>query len=102
MSAIDYSERRLGARIPFAARMMVVRGDSAWFADLQDLSEGGCGIARPAGCTLAEEDVLRLFFYHGDGNPAVIVPARVARVAATQIGIEYQEPQSIPPGQVLR
>ncbi|MFD0738089.1 PilZ domain-containing protein [Lysobacter koreensis] len=102
LSAIDEAERRLGERLPFAARVMVVRGESAWFAELLDVSEGGCGIAFPAACTLAEEDVVRLFFYRDDDQPAVVVPARVARLTAIRIGIEYQEPQSIPPGPVPR
>lgn len=98
MSASEDSERRIGGRMPFAARVMVVSGGSAWFAELLDLSGGGCGIARPADFTLAEEDVVRLFFYRENDSPAVIVAARIARVTATQIGIEYQEEQSVPPG----
>jgi hypothetical protein len=77
---------------------MVVRGESAWFVELHDLSPGGCGIFRPDDCTLEEEQIVRLFFYYQDNAPAVIVPARVARVTETQIGIEYHEPQAIPPG----
>lgn len=97
MSTIDDSDRRIGGRTTFDARMMVVHGGTAWFAELLDLSEGGCSIARPVECTLAEEDVVRLFFYRGDDNHAIIVAARIARMTTTQIGIEYQESQSIPP-----
>ena len=98
MNSTDEPERRIGGRLPVADRVMVVRGESAWFAELLDLSEGGCGIAPPTGCTLEEEEVVRLFFYRDDDSPPVIVPARIARVAASLIGIEYQEPQSVPPG----
>ena len=94
--ALDDAERRWGERRPYAARVMVVRGDSAWYTQLQDFSEGGCGLFRPADCTLEPDDVVRLFFY-SDTQAVVIVTARVARVTETRLGIEYHEPQSIPP-----
>ena len=93
---IDDAERRWGERLPYAARVMVVRGDSAWYTQLQDFSEGGCGLFRPADCTLEPDDVVRLFFY-SDTHPVVIVTARVARITETRLGIEYHEPQSVPP-----
>lgn len=89
--------RRSADRVPFAARVVVVRGDCAWFVDLLDLSPGGCGVFRPERCGLEEEQVVRLFFHERDNSPAVCVPARVARVGATRIGLEYHEPQAIPP-----
>lgn len=91
------TERRDSDRVPYAARVMIVRGESAWFAQLVDLSEGGCGVFRPEGCTLQEDDVIRLFFHQEDATTAVIVPARVARVDERRIGMEYHEPQTIPP-----
>jgi hypothetical protein len=94
--------QRFQNRVPFAARLMVLQGNSAWFVQLHDLSEGGCGVFRPQHCTLEEEQVVRLFFHYEDGAPAVVVPARVARVTATQIGIEYHEPQAIPPAPPAR
>ena len=90
-------DRRFAERVPFAARVMVVRGESAWFAQLLDMSEGGCGIFRPEGFDLIEDDVVRLFFYPEDEGLAVIVPARIARVTRSQIGIEYHDQQEIPP-----
>jgi hypothetical protein len=98
MNSSDDFERRIGGRLPIADRVMVVRGESAWFAELLDMSEGGCGIAPPTSITLEEEEVVRLFFYQHDDSPVVIVPARIARITASLIGIEYQEPQSVPPG----
>ena len=88
--------QRWADRKPGAGRVMVVRGESAWYVELLDCSEGGCGVVRPADCTLELDDVVRLFFY-SDTHPAVIVTARVARLTETQLGIEYHEPQSIPP-----
>ncbi|GAB3367652.1 MULTISPECIES: PilZ domain-containing protein [Lysobacteraceae] len=97
MNAIAPSERRDGDRVPYASRVMIVRGESAWFAQLLDLSEGGCGVFRPDGCELREDEVVRLFFYQDTETSAVIVPARVARIDGVRIGIEYHEPQAIPP-----
>ena len=97
MDAELSTERREGTRVPFASRVMIVRGEAAWFAQLLDLSAGGCGVFRPDGCVLHEDEIVRLFFYRDDEAPAVIVPARVARVGETQIGLEYHEPQSVPP-----
>ncbi len=94
--ALD-DERRIGDRTPFHDRVMVVRGEQAWFAELLDLSEGGCSVAVPPGSVLEEEQVVRLFFYEAEDKPAVIVAARVARVTDSRVGIEYQEPQSVPP-----
>ena len=96
MDAIEASERRLTDRVPFAARVMIVHTKSAWFAELLDLSEGGCAAFRPMGCELDEEALVRLFFYDGDG-PAVVVAARVARLDDASIGFEYHEPQTVPP-----
>ena len=96
MDAIEASERRLADRVPFAARVMIVHATSAWFAELLDLSEGGCAVFRPTGCELDEEALVRLFFHDGDG-PAVVVAARVARTDGTRIGFEYHEPQTVPP-----
>ncbi|MBB1059352.1 PilZ domain-containing protein [Marilutibacter spongiae] len=90
-------ERRIGDRTPFHDRVMVVRAEQAWYAELMDLSEGGCGIAVPPDSALEEEQVVRLFFYEAEDKPAVIVPARVARVTDARIGFEYHEPQSVPP-----
>lgn len=91
------AERREGIRLPYASRVMIVRGEQAWFAQVLDLSEGGCGAFRPDGCRLQEEEVVRLFFYPDDETNAVVVPARVARADDAHIGIEFHEPQSIPP-----
>ncbi len=97
MTITDPSAPRAAERVPFAARLMVVRGSAAWFVDLLDLSEGGCGVFRPDGCTLEEEHVVHLFFYMQDNAPAVMVPARVARVTDRQIGFEYHDLQAVPP-----
>ena len=96
MTATDAAERRLADRVPFATRVMIVHTKSAWFAELLDLSEGGCAAFRPAGCELEAEALVRLFFYEGEG-PAVVVAARVARIDDARIGFEYHEPQSVPP-----
>ena len=97
MATANTTPARDAERVPFAARLLVVRGEQAWFANLHDLSVGGCGIFRPPGCDLREEEVVRLFF-HQDGDPvAVIVPGRVARVTEGHVGIEYHEAQAIPP-----
>ena len=96
MDATATGERRLADRVPFAARVMIVHTKSAWFAELIDLSGGGCAVFRPAGCELDEESLVRLFFYDGDG-PAVVVPARVARLEGARIGFEYHDPQTVPP-----
>lgn len=91
------SERREAERVPFASRVMIVRGNAAWFAQLLDLSAGGCGVFRPADCDLAEDELVRLFFHHDDGAVSVNIPARIARADDARIGIEYHEPQAIPP-----
>lgn len=95
--AIARPERREGDRVPYASRVMIVRGECAWFARLLDLSEGGCGVFRPEDCALAADEIVRLFFCQDADTAAVIVAARVARVTDGRIGIEYHEPQAIPP-----
>lgn len=97
MDAVASAERRDEDRVPFASRVMIVRGEAAWFAQLLDLSASGCGVFRPDGCVLHEDEIVRLFFYQDGETTAAIVPARVARVSDTRIGIEYHEPQSVPP-----
>lgn len=97
-----HSDRRDTDRVPYASRVMIVHGNTAWFAQLLDLSVGGCGVFRPSDCDLAEDQLVRLFFHegdfqHDDGTASVNIPARIARVEANRIGIEYHEPQSIPP-----
>lgn len=89
-------DRRTGDRVPFAIQVMIVHGDLAWAADVLDLSEGGCGVFRPAGCLLHEGNVAQLLFFHGTG-PAVPVSARIARVTERHLGFEYHELQTIPP-----
>ena len=90
------NDRRTGDRVPFAIQVMIVHGDLAWAADVLDLSEGGCGVFRPAGCLLHEGNVAQLLFFHGTG-PAVPVSARIARVTERHLGFEYHELQTIPP-----
>ena len=97
MDAVLATERREDDRVPFASRVMIVRGESAWFAQVLDISTSGCGVFRPDGCVLLEDEIVRLFFYRDGGTAAAIVPARVARVCDTRIGIEYHDPQDIPP-----
>ncbi|MGY6519553.1 MAG: PilZ domain-containing protein [Lysobacteraceae bacterium] len=91
------AERRWGERVPFAAHVLVARQDRAWLAQIQDLSEGGCGIFRPPGFDLAVAEVVTLYFQSAPG-PAHVAGARVARVENGSIGFEYHEPQSVPPG----
>ncbi len=95
----DYGNQRSSPRVPYAARMMVVRGASAWLVELQDLSEGGCGIFRPSDCKLEVGDVVRLFFFEHPG-PALGIDARVARVEPRTLGFEYHDIQSVPPARV--
>ena len=85
-------------RVPFAARVMVVREQDAWLGEVTDLSEGGCGLFRPAECRLEVAEIVRLvFFDEVEPGPAVVVDARVARVENGLLGFEYHEPQSVPP-----
>lgn len=97
MNATAHCERRDGNRVPYESRVMIVHGDRAWFTQLLDLSEGGCGAFRPDGCKLQQEEVVRLFFYPSEETSALIVPARVARTDESRLGIEFHEPQTIPP-----
>ncbi len=89
-------DRRTGNRVPFAIQVMIVHGDLAWVADALDLSKGGCGVFRPAGCLLHEGNVAQLLFFGGTGR-AVPVSARIARVTEPYLGFEYHEMQTIPP-----
>ncbi|QNP40808.1 PilZ domain-containing protein [Lysobacter solisilvae (ex Woo and Kim 2020)] len=97
MNAVIQDERRSTDRVPYASRIMVLRHDSAWFARLIDLSVGGCSIFRPAGFELVPDDLVRLFFHQGEDAAVVIVDARVARVTTGQVGLEYHDPQTVPP-----
>ncbi len=99
MEGIQLKERRFGDRVPFAMQVLIQHSDHAWVADVLDLSEGGCGIFRPAGCLLREGNVAQLYFFEGAGR-AVPVSARIARVTERHIGFEYHEPQTIPPSPV--
>lgn len=95
-SSVGDAHHRASERLPHAKRVMVVHGESAWFAELQDFSDGGCGLFPPPDCTLEEDDVVRLFFY-SDASPVVILTARVARITEERIGIEYHGSQPVPP-----
>lgn len=97
MASMDESPGRATDRVPFASRVMVVHGESAWFAELLDLSETGCGIFRPDGWALEEDQLVRLFFFRDEHSTAVNVPGRVARVTSAQVGFEYHDLQSVPP-----
>jgi len=96
MEALLASDRRNADRVPFASQVMIVYGEFAWAADVLDMSEGGCGVFRPAGCLLRVGNVSRLLFFQGPG-PAVPVSARIAWINDRHIGFEYHEPQSVPP-----
>lgn len=87
---------RSSDRVPFAARVMVLREDDAWLGEVTDLSEGGCGLFRPSECSLEVAEIVRLVFFD-EAGPAVVVHARVARVENGSLGFEYHEPQSVPP-----
>lgn len=76
---------------------MIVRPEGAWFVELLDASEGGCALQVPDDAVLDVENVVRLFFYPEDGGAPLIVPARVARRDTGGLGIEYHEPQAVPP-----
>ncbi len=89
-------EHRFSPRVPYAARVMVIRGEDAWLAELVDLSEGGCGLFRPEDCDIEVAEVVQLVFVEEPG-PAVLVGARVARVHDGLLGFEYHEPQQVPP-----
>ena len=89
-------EHRFSPRVPFAARVLVIRGGEAWLGEVVDLSEGGCGLFRPEGCVLDVAQVVDLVFFDEPG-PAVLVGARVARVKDGLLGFEYHEPQQVPP-----
>ena len=84
-------------RVPYASRVMVLGRNSVWLARLVDLSEGGCGIFRPAGFDLAPDDLVRLFFVEGEDTAVVMVDARVARATTNRVGLEYHDLQAVPP-----
>jgi hypothetical protein len=89
---------RWSDRVPFAAKVLVLREGEAWVGEVTDLSEGGCGLFRPADCTLEVAEIVRMVFFDDiDPGPAVVVDARVARVESGSLGFEYHEPQSVPP-----
>jgi len=89
---------RWSDRVPFAAKVMVLRENDAWVGEVTDLSEGGCGLFRPDDCDLEVAQIVRLvFFDEGVAGPAAMVDARVARVESGSLGFEYHEPQSVPP-----
>lgn len=90
------NDHRFNPRVPYAARVMVVRADEAWLGEVVDLSEGGCGLFRPEGCPLQVAEVVQLVFFDEPG-PAVLVGARVARVQEGLLGFEYHDPQEVPP-----
>lgn len=90
------ANNRFSDRVPYAARMMVIRGQQAWLGEAKDLSEGGCGLFRPDECALEVAEIVQLVFFEEPG-PAVVVDARVARVEPGSLGFEYHEPQSVPP-----
>jgi hypothetical protein len=87
---------RWSNRVPYAARVVVLHEDQAWVGEVTDLSEGGCGLFRPADCDLEVAQIVRLLFIEETG-PAVVVDARVARVENGSLGFEYHELQSVPP-----
>ncbi len=93
---MDANEHRSSDRVPYAAQVMVVRGQQAWLGEVKDLSEGGCGLFRPSECTLDVAEIVQLVFFEEPG-PAVVVDARVARVERGSLGFEYHEPQAVPP-----
>lgn len=90
------ANNRSADRVPYAARVMLLREDSAWLGEVKDLSEGGCGLFRPSDCDLDVAEIVRLVFFE-DAGPAVVVDARVARVENGSLGLEYHEPQQVPP-----
>jgi hypothetical protein len=93
---MDPNDHRFSDRVPYAARVMVICGQQAWLGEVKDLSEGGCGLFRPASCTLDVAEIVQLVFFE-DPGPAVVVDARVARVENGSLGFEYHEPQAVPP-----
>jgi len=93
---MDANNHRFSDRVPYAARVMVIRGPQAWVGEVVDLSEGGCGLFRPDECDLEVAEIVQLVFFEEPG-PAVLVDARVARVENGSLGFEYHEPQSVPP-----
>lgn len=89
---------RWSDRVPYAAKVMVLRDDQAWLGQVTDLSQGGCGLFRPEACALEVAEIVRLvFFDENQSGPAVVVDARVARVENGSLGFEYHETQAVPP-----
>ena len=97
MHAPDAHDKRFSTRVPYAMQVLVLRDGDAWVADVLDLSEGGCGVFKPANCDLQEGNVADLYFFAGAGR-AVKVSSRIARVTDRHVGFEYHEWQSVPPG----
>jgi hypothetical protein len=94
----ESGNQRWSQRVPYASQLLVVHGREAWSAELQDISEGGCGIFRPSDCNLEVGLLVRLYFIDAPGL-AVGVDARVARDDQRSLGFEYHELQTIPPTQ---
>jgi hypothetical protein len=90
------ANNRWSDRVPFAARVMVLRDDTAWLGEVKDLSEGGCGLFRPRECNLEVAQIVKLVFFE-EAGPAVVVDARVARVENGSLGFEYHDTQQVPP-----
>jgi hypothetical protein len=85
--------------MPYGLQLVVVHERAAWRTQLRDVSEGGCGAARPADCDLEIGLLVRLFFIDAPGR-AIGIDARVARDDSRSLGFEYHEPQSVPPAPI--
>ncbi|WP_227977758.1 DNA-formamidopyrimidine glycosylase family protein [Arenimonas daejeonensis] len=59
---MDANNHRFSDRVPYAARVMVIRGQQAWVGEVVDLSEGGCGLFRPEDCALEVAEIVQLVF----------------------------------------
>lgn len=94
--ATTETSRRGWVRVPFAAQLMVLHDGSGWFADLYDLSAGGCAVFRPEAWSPQADNLVQLFFRRGGGSTNR-VDARVARVTPTLVGFEYHDVQLVPP-----
>lgn len=89
------TEQRQALRYSHHCQVIVVTKDKSSIAQLENLSQSGCCIQKPADWDFSPNDVLNLYFVI-DNDHTIDAQAMLVWEDATHAGLQYLEAQAVP------
>jgi len=90
---MSFAEKRRHPRLAIYSAALAVSGGEGYLSDVKDLSQGGACIGRPKNWPDKAPEACRVFFIF-DQETVIGIDARVVRIGAEELGLEFMPGQA--------